>query len=130
MTSATPLPSALPESRKTFFHRAATFSLWAPLIGILVNLLMIPGRVAHPPQTRMDALASATLSGFVPVLGFLAGAVALCGIPKYGRAGILWKALTGMLIFLLLIAATIPALLKAREKARTRYEMRYDLRPN
>lgn len=78
----------------------------------------------------MEALTNGILHGFVPIMGFLAGGVALFGIPRYGRAGILWKALIGMLIFLLMIAATIPALLKAREKARSRYEMRYDLRPN
>jgi hypothetical protein len=115
-----------PAKPKTFFHRAAAFCLWAPLIGILLNVLCwVPGRAVHPPATRMDALADATVSAFVPVLGFLAGIVSLFGIRRYGRTGILWKALTGMTIFLLMIAMAIPALLKARDVARQRYEQRY-----
>ena len=115
-----------PAKPKTFFHRAATFCLWAPLIGILLNVFFwAPGRAAHPNETRMDALADASLSAFVPVMGFLAGIVSLFGIPRYGRSGILWKATTGMLIFLLMVLAVIPALLKAREVARQRYEQRY-----
>lgn len=115
-----------PAKPKTFFHRAATFCLWAPLIGILLNVFCwVPGRAAHPPATRMDALADATVSAFVPVLGFLAGVVSLFGIRRYGRTGILWKALTGMTIFLLMVGAAIPALLKARSAARQQYEQRY-----
>ena len=111
---------------KTFFHHAATFCLWAPLIGILLNVFCWgPGRAARPPQTRIDALADATVSAFVPVMGFLAGVVSLFGIRRYGKAGILWKAVTGMLIFLLMILALIPALLKARGVERERYEQRY-----
>jgi hypothetical protein len=65
----------------------------------------------------VDALADATLTAFVPVVGFLAGVLSLFGIRRYGKSGILWKAATGMLIFLLMVLAAIPALLKAREVA-------------
>jgi Ca2+/H+ antiporter len=58
-------------------------------------------------------------------MGFLAGIVSLFGIRRYGKAGILWKALTGMLIFLVMVALAVPALFKAREKARQRYEQQY-----
>jgi hypothetical protein len=111
---------------RTFFHRAATFCLWAPFIGILLNVFVwVPGQATHPPQTRMDAAANATLTASVPVMGFFAGVVSLFGIRRNGTRGILWKAVVGMLIFVLMILAAVPAFLKSRERARQQYEQRY-----
>src|SRR3954470_16925470 len=102
MTEQIPTPEAAPRS---FFHRAATFCLWAPLLGIILQVFCCgPGLATHPPHTQMDAVVNATFSGFVPVMGFLAGIVSLFGIRRYGKAGILWKALTGMLIFFVMVA--------------------------
>ena len=123
MVDQTPL---IEPARKTFFHRAATFCLWAPLIGILLQVCCWgPGRSGRPNETQIEVLADATMAAFVPVIGFLAGVVALFGIRRHGKSGILWKAITGMLIFLLMVLAVIPALLKAREASRQRYEQRY-----
>jgi ABC-type transport system involved in cytochrome c biogenesis permease subunit len=112
-------------THKTIYHRLATFCLLAPFIGVAINLLMPAPRAEHPPQTRAEKLADATITAAVPVLGVIAGTISLFGIRRYGSSGILWKSVTGLLIFALMVLALIPPLLRAREAARQRYEQRY-----
>jgi hypothetical protein len=73
----------------------------------------------------VDALADATLTAAVPVLGVIAGIISLFGIRRHGSAGILWKTVTGLLIFALMVLVAIPPFLRARAVARQRYEQRY-----
>jgi hypothetical protein len=115
-----------PLKPKTFYHRAATFCLWSPFIGIIITFF---GRMSPPPQTSVEAAANATYNAAVPVLGFIAGIVALSGVKRHGSAGILWKAVTGMSIFLLMVLMAIPSFLKAKEAARQRHEQRYEQLP-
>lgn len=127
-----PLPDnmdAMPQQvlvpRKTFYHRAATFCLLAPFIGIVINFFGALDRAQHPPQNRMELLADITVNAFVPVLGVLAGIISLFGIRSYGKTGILWKTVAGLLIFTLMVLAAIPSVMKARQISRQRYEQRY-----
>lgn len=113
-------------SRKSIYHRLATFCLLAPFIGVALNIVLwAPGRAQNPPQTRAEALADATVTAAVPVLGAMAGFISLFGIRRHGSVGILWKTVAGLAIFALMLLATIPPLLRAREAARQRYEQRY-----
>lgn len=117
--------------KRTFFHFAATFCLCAPFIGIALNIfLWIPSQTAHPPHTQIDIAADMFLAAFVPVLGAVAGLVSLLGIPRYGRSGILWKAATGLFIFVFMVLVAIPNYLKAREVAHDRYQHLYEQQKN
>lgn len=116
MPDSTEISSPLPTSN-SIFHKAASICVWSPLIAIIVT--MIPQAPAH---SREGALASAIAAGAVPVAGIVAGLVALCGIRKYGKAGILWKSVVGLLIWVVLAGAAIPAFLAVREKARKAQE--------
>jgi len=62
---------------------------------------------------------------YCAVLGVFAGIIALFGIRRHGAAGILWKAVTGLSIFVVLVLLAIPSCLKAKEISRQRYEQRY-----
>jgi hypothetical protein len=44
----------------------------------------------------------------IPVIGIVSGIVALCGIARHGKDGILGSAITGLVIYALLIASLIP----------------------
>jgi hypothetical protein len=83
-----------------------------------------PERIRNPPKTRAEAVADVIVTGAVPMLGVIAGIISLFGIRRHGSAGILWKAVSGLAIFLLMILAAIPSVLKARENARIRSGMR------
>lgn len=115
-------PSIL-SKKKTLYHRAATFCLWSPLIAIVWNvLIVIPGQNVHTSDAQTDAAANLFLAAFFPVLGIIAGIIALLGIRRHGRAGILWKTVIGLSIFLLMALLAVPNFLKAKEIARERYE--------
>ncbi len=113
------------DNRNTFYHRAATCCLLAPFVAIGANLALMGARVSQPAPSRMASLIPALILGGIMLLGVVLGILSLFGIRRYGAAGILWKSVTGLSIFLLLLVAAIPAFLKARQVARQRYEQRY-----
>jgi hypothetical protein len=69
------------------------------------------------PPGREGAIAKAIVAGFAPVTGLLAGIIALIAIPKYGRKGLLWPALSGIGVWLLFACIALPAFNIARQKA-------------
>jgi hypothetical protein len=117
--------TSISPKEKTLYHRAATFCLWSPFISIVLHILMIPGEVAHPPQTRIDAAVSAAYEAIVPVSGIIAGVISLFGICRHGTAAILWKTVIGLSIFVLMVLLATHDFLKAKEIARQRYEQQY-----
>jgi hypothetical protein len=117
--------AAAPTSRMNIYHRLATFCLLAPFIGVAINFLLLAENPEHLPQTREQALACAFLIGAAPVLGVFAGAISLLGIRKHGSASILWKTMTGLAIFALMVLAVVPPLLKTIKAAREQHEQRY-----
>jgi len=118
MSDAT-LPPVIPtEPRNTIFHQAATASIFAPLIAIGVNILVVTSRTNPDPHTpRSAASLSAIVCSLIIFLGLICGIVALFGIRKHGKKGILVKALCGISIPLLLVAMAIPNFLVARDRA-------------
>ena len=113
-------PPAPPEKKaKSFFHHAATISVWLIPVPFVIQFLAAPyfqsmERTPLGVIIRLGAAALIALS-FCAEVGL--GLIALCGIPKYGVKGILWKALVGVLLPMLLIAAAIPTVIHARELA-------------
>jgi len=111
----TPPPLPVRHKSNSFFHSAATISIFAPLFAFGFNVL---GRAAlGPNESGIPAIIVSTVAGLSLLTGIIAGIVALFGIPKYGRKGILVKALCGILIPIILTGLAIPALVMARAKA-------------
>lgn len=114
MTSPPPIPDQ--PARRTFFHKAATASVLAIPLAILISL----GQQGLDRNDRAGSLAVAGLSVLILLGGVIAGIVALCGIPRHGAKGILVKALVGAVIPIVLIGVAIPLALPAIENARER----------
>ena len=117
-----PLPPR-PKPPQTFYHHAATCCLLSPFVACGASIVIMAG--TGPQRSRMDALVVAVLLGFIMLGGIALGIISLFGISKHGRAGILWKAVTGLLIFLFFFLAATPAFLHAKRIARQRYEQQY-----
>jgi acyl carrier protein len=75
--------------------------------------------------SRFEAAGNALVLGGIMLAGAVSGVVSLLGIRRYGRAGILGKAVTGLAVFTLTILAAIPSLHRAQELARKRHEQLY-----
>jgi hypothetical protein len=111
-----PLGSSVPKAAAGRSFRAlATYSWASILLSVAVNLLM-PG-MAQSSHTREEVLGKAIVQALFAVTGLLAGIIALFGIPKYGRKGLLWPALCGTCVWLLLVALALPIFNAARQKA-------------
>jgi len=110
-----PIPS---EPRSSFFHQAATASLFAPLIAIGLTIASSAGRTSLSPESqRPVALIVGIASAVIMLIGLICGIVALFGIPHHGKRGILGKALCGIIIPLLLSSVAIPSFMAARAQA-------------
>src|SRR5579862_590813 len=94
-TASTPIPPVLSERNK--FRDLARASWIAPLIGFALNLIMIGAQV--PPTSVLKFVGPAFY-----ILGLLFGLIALFGVSKYGKKGILGQALCGMCVNGLIIA--------------------------
>lgn len=108
MDTPPPLPQ---DQRKSFFQRAATTSLLAPLFALVVS------GVLTNTGASVSGRIGGIISGLILLIGVGLGIVALFGIRRHGARGILVKALCGILIPLVLTALALPAVLKARELA-------------
>ena len=114
---------------KTFYHRAATYSLVAPFLAFALTLFLQASGVPTITQTRSQALVRSIVLGSILLSGAICGIVSLFGIRKHGTSGILWRAIIGLLTFSLLVAAAIPAYIKTRELMRQRYQQLYGQPP-
>ncbi len=112
-----PLGSSVPKAAAGRSFRAlATYSWASILLSVAVNLLM-PG-MAQSSHTREEVLGKAIVQALFAVTGLLAGIIALFGIPKYGRKGLLWPALCGTCTYgCLLVAIALPTFNAARQRA-------------
>jgi len=117
--SKSPLPPKIPSAlRNSIFHQAATASVFAPLIAIGLAVVSSGGRISLYPQLqRTVAFISGMAGSIIILIGLICGIVALFGIPKHGKNGILGKALCGIIIPLLLFGLTIPSFVLARSRA-------------
>lgn len=111
-----PLPDAAPTGN-SFARQAAWFSLLAPFVAIGVNI--VGQQAVQGNGAGMIVLGGA--GTLLILLGFVFGVVALFGMKKQGKKGILGKALAGVcingvILFLMLIA--IPTFIRAARHAR------------
>src|SRR5579871_6681148 len=112
------LPPPLPQRTDTLFHHAANACLVSLAVSIGLMVVVTGASMSQQSEVSSGQLRiMEAIPGVICVLGILSGIVALCGIPKYGRQGILGKALAGLIAYALLIGLAVPNLLAARERA-------------
>lgn len=102
--------------KQPFAKQAARFSAWAPAICILLSVVTTP--LAKEPGLRM---MFAWVSLFLLIAGFILGIVALFGMRKHGRKGILLPAILGTVLNFLFLGGGVVAIL-AKNHARQRAE--------
>ncbi len=110
---AEPVPSQT--AQKSFFHHAATVCALSPLIIIGVLILGALSEAAlskagwSPTPLPDDVAWRIGVAMMVfDMLAVLLGIIALFGIPKYGKKGILAKVLTGLILNLLFFSMVLP----------------------
>jgi len=103
----------------SFFHYAATLSVWLILPPFVIQFLT--ASIFQAMDRNLVEVVVRLVSAFLimgsMLLGVISGIVALCGIPKYGYKGILIKALCGILVPILLILVSLPSAIRAAEIA-------------
>jgi hypothetical protein len=104
-------PSAA-AAQSTVYHKAANYAVMAVVGSIVLNITVLGALFSADPLFRR---ISSLLVGIVLLSAIPAGIVALCGIRKCGKSGLLGKGLAGVLIPILLIAMAVPAFLKVRQ---------------
>jgi hypothetical protein len=72
---------------------------------------------AGQSASQASRIISAILVALLALIGVIAGIVALCGIRRYGHKGLLWPAVTGICLWLLLFGLAVPAFLQVRKIA-------------
>ena len=97
-------PDPEPESKPSFFHYAAKFSLFAPILSIVFVKGLIYGlKDVPPPWGALIAAGLGFLLAFIFLVSLVLAIVALAGIPRHGKEGILVNSLLGMLVSLVLL---------------------------
>src|SRR5688500_2171991 len=87
------------------YFRAAKSAVWLPILG----MLFVAG-MYHAMKTETAAWARLAILGasgifvLLCLTGVVLAIVALCGIPKVGTEGILGRAVSGIIISLLLLS--------------------------
>jgi hypothetical protein len=108
------------EKVKTFYHHAATYCVLAPFVAFGANVVIAASRASNPSPTRIEILVPAIILSLIILSGFVFGIISLFGIKRHGRAGILWKAVTGLLIITLMFLGVISSILHANKIAHER----------
>jgi hypothetical protein len=80
-------------TQNSFFHQAAKASWLAPAIAVIANFVL---RNAEKLDQRVAIIG--LLLVLLYGLGLILGVVAMTGIPKHGRRGILVPALIGIVV--------------------------------
>lgn len=108
-----------PSTTKSLNHQAATASILAPFAAIILNLL------GNASLASLEGASRATgsrligiFAGLIMLSGIIFGIIGLCGIPKYGKMGLLGKSIAGIAIPLVFLALAIPAILRVAELAK------------
>jgi hypothetical protein len=81
------------QTQTSFFHQAAKASWLAPVIAIIANFFLRNARELDQRAAIMGLFLVALYG-----LGLILGVLAMTGIPKHGRRGILIPALIGVVL--------------------------------
>src|SRR4030095_1966842 len=111
-------PTPLPDSRRPIFEQLARASWLSVVISICTNLVFQVG--FGPSTSRETTLIRALPTALFVLIGIVSGIVAICAVPRYGRKGLLWPALTGILLWISLFIIAVPTLLRARQLAQSK----------
>jgi len=114
-----PTPPPLPVSDSGKLYRNLARASWMSLVlGIGTNMMI---QVSQQGVTNREvSLVRAVLFSIMAIAGVMSGIIALFGVRRHGRKGILWPALTGLGIWFLLFALAalaLPTLSRARRLA-------------
>jgi multisubunit Na+/H+ antiporter MnhC subunit len=96
-------PPPIPSDKPPFAKQAARFSAFTPLAALVVN--MVGNGVAQGNRTM--ATIFSILGGLLIVAGIVLGIIALFGVRRHGRKGILGFAITGIAINTFLVVAAV-----------------------
>jgi hypothetical protein len=69
---------------------------WLHLRPIAVSIFVHVATIDTPSTTRFEALVPVIFPSLIILSGLIFGIISLFGIRKYGRAGILWRAIAGI----------------------------------
>lgn len=109
--------STYEKQRIPFAKRAARYSIYAPIAAVILNWVSYAVEV----KTLQTQLIIASIGIALFVAGLILAIIALLGMRKYGKQGILGFALAGLLINGFIVASTIvllPVLKKAAQAQR------------
>jgi len=104
----------MPNTTKSFYQRAALFSLYAPLVCWLLAILN--NNVIGPSLEPANAQVGRNIVGGITMLlvptGCILGIIALVGMKNVGTQGILERAVVGVVLSGLIIVSILPLLPK------------------
>lgn len=93
------LPPQLAPEKRPFAFTAANIGVALLLSGILISLIVkSAATAAGSPLPRGFTIAFSAMGFLCYLAGFVFSIIALCGIPRHGRAGLFGKGLTGLLL--------------------------------
>src|SRR4051794_38103557 len=96
-------PPPVPSSRRKFLLELARASWMSVIIAFGINIAL-----SAAGQSEWTRTISAVVGGSLALTGLVAGIVALCGVRRHGRQGLLWPAITGVCLWLLLFGLAVP----------------------
>ena len=98
----------MPQKPRSFPHQAAKLSWVCPIIVFVLGAF-----ATHSPARLIIELVALLLM----IVGFVSGIVALFGVPRHGRNGILAPAVVGIVINALLLFIFVDNFMAARAAA-------------
>jgi hypothetical protein len=114
-----PQPPPLPSVKKPFAFQAAQASLLAPAIAFGIGIVVNVGLSGQ--SSPLVSVITGSVGILLIVSGFILGIIALAGVPRYGKKGILGRSIAGICINGILIALmiiSIPMYKKIAEHAK------------
>ena len=112
-------PPPLPPSKKPFAFQAAQASLLAPAIAFGIGIVVNVGLSGQ--SSPLVGIITGSVSILLIVSGFIFGIVALAGVPRCGKKGILGRGIAGVCIngiIIVLMIISIPMYRRMAERAK------------
>jgi hypothetical protein len=116
----TPPPLPQKPNGKSWAHNAALASLLAPLLFILLVItlgVVVTTNSASPQTAHALGMITGGSSVVLLMVGIGSGIAALCGIPRYGKQGILGRSITGLVVNGLLVVVCVAGMVVTLQKA-------------
>jgi len=108
-------PPPLASSRQKRYFQLAQASWLTVVSACGVNFAL--QTASGPSPAPGSRIGGAVVVGALALIGLLSGIIALFGVRRYGRKGLLWPAITGICLWLLLFALAVPVFSQTRKMA-------------